>query len=84
MLLDMADDAMKVTIQPALAERIRHAAKAAGQSVDDFVNGLLDFEQIGPTDWDEIDRICDGASETGIPWEEFEPRPRNLGKAPPS
>ncbi|MGZ8369878.1 MAG: hypothetical protein ACXWVH_02355 [Caulobacteraceae bacterium] len=75
----MADGELTVKIEPVLAERLTRAAQAAGESVDAFVNGLLDTEAVGDPDWADIDRICEGAAETGVPWEDFEPRLRGLG-----
>jgi hypothetical protein len=76
----VADDARNVTIEPGSACSLTRAAATAGETVDAFVNGLLESQAFGPTDWAEIDRICDGAAETGIRWEEFEPRLRGLGR----
>jgi len=77
----MADGDLTLKIDQALAERLKAAADAAGESLDDYVRHAL--EVFGAGDWDEIDRICDQtvAEGDGVPFEGLRPWLRSWGKA---
>jgi len=83
----MADGDITLTIDAALAERLKPRAEAAGQSVEDYARQALDqaAEPDGLSEAevayaDEIDRICDEAERTGgAPWEDFKARLLGLG-----
>jgi plasmid stability protein len=76
----MADGGMTLTIDEALAERLKARAEAAGQSVEDFARRLLEEDA---AIWDEVDAICDAtiANGDGVPLEELEPWMRGWGKS---
>jgi plasmid stability protein len=84
----MADGGLTLTIDEALAERLKARAHAAGQSVEDYARQALNqaAEMPGVSEAeaayaDEMDRICDETLRTGgIPWEQFRERLLNLGK----
>lgn len=84
----MADGGLTLTIDEALAERLRARAEAAGQSVEDYARQALDqaaetpgFSEAEIAYADELDRICDETLRTGgIPWEQFRERLLTLGK----
>ncbi len=84
----MADGDTTLTIDAALARRLKVRAQAAGQSFEDYARQALD-QAAEPNDLDEadaayaaeMDRICDETLRTGgIPWEQFRERLLNLGK----
>lgn len=84
----MADGDITLTIDAALAQRLKTRAEAAGQSVEDYARHTLDqaaqSNGLGEADAayaDEMDRICNETLRTGgIPWEQFRGRLLNLGK----
>jgi plasmid stability protein len=84
----MADGETTLTIDAALARRLKVRAEAAGQSFEDYARQALDQAAepngLGEADAiyaDEMDRICDETLRTGgIPWEQFRERLLNLGK----
>jgi plasmid stability protein len=84
----MADGGLTLTIDEALAERLKARAEAAGQSVEDYARQALDhaaeapgFGEAEAAYADEMDRICEETLRTGgIPWEQFRERLLTLGK----
>lgn len=78
----MDDGALTIEIDEALAERLKAAAAAAGESLDDYVRHAL--EVFGAGDWDEIDRICDEteARGDGVALEDLRPWLQGWGKTP--
>jgi predicted transcriptional regulator len=68
----MADGGLTLKIDEELAERLKVAAEAAGESVDDYARHALEAFAEAPADWEEIDRIAEEtvAKGDGIPWEE--------------
>jgi plasmid stability protein len=83
----MADGGMTLTIDEALAERLKARAEAAGQSVEDYARQALDlaaeapgFSEAEAAYADELDRICDEAERTGgVPWEQVRARLLSFG-----
>jgi hypothetical protein len=75
----MADGDITLTIDAALAGRLKRRAEAAGQSVEEFALHLLEEDA---TVWAEVDAICDAvvAGNTGIPLEDLGPWMQGWGK----
>jgi hypothetical protein len=68
----MADGELILTLDAALAERLRARAEAAGQSVEAYALQLL--ENPDTAIWTEVDEICDAAvaEDSGIPLDELD------------
>jgi predicted transcriptional regulator len=68
----MADGGLTLNIDEALAERLKVAAKAAGESIDDYARHALEAFAETPAEWEEIDRIANEAEAKGddVPWED--------------
>lgn len=82
----MADGEITLTIDAALAERLKTVSNGLGKSVDDYVHQLLDaYTGLDPhrkddAYWDEIERICDETErDGGIPLEDIERWMRSWG-----
>lgn len=80
----MADGEMNLRIDEALADRLRAAAAAAGESVDVYARRALEAFSGDMPDWDEVDRIASEAmaAEDGVPFEAVESDIRGLGAKP--
>jgi len=66
----MADGVLIITIDEALAGRLKLAADEAGETVESYARRVLDAAADG-VDWAEIDRICDAAvTHGGMPAEQ--------------
>ena len=68
----MADGGLTLKIDDDLAERLKAAAEAAGESIDSYARHVLEAAADPETDWEEIDRIAEEtvAKGNGIPWED--------------
>lgn len=69
----MADGGLTLTIDEALARRLKARADAAGQSVEEYARQALDAVAQKSPQAEEMDRICaETLRDGGVPWEEFE------------
>ena len=77
----MADGDVTLRIDEALADRLRLAAEAAGQSLEAYARQALEAFS-NADDWDEVDRICDEtiARGDGVPLDEVRPWLKGWGK----
>ena len=62
----MADGELTITIDAALAERLRAAAEAAGESVDVYVRHALETISDDPVDWAEDVRVAEAYDGDGV------------------
>ena len=84
----MADGDIILTIDAALAGRLKPRAEAAGRSIEDYARQALDLaaepQGLAEPDaayWQEIDRICDETErDGGVPWEQVKARLLNFGQ----
>jgi len=83
----MADGDITLTIDAALAERLKAVSDGLGKSLDDYARQLLDaYTGLDPRKhdaayWDDIERICDETErDGGVPWEEVQARLSNFGQ----
>jgi len=83
----MADGEITLTIDAALAERLKAVSDGLGKSLDDYARQLLDaYTGLDPRRqdaayWDDIERICDETErDGGVPWEEVQARLSNFGQ----
>jgi hypothetical protein len=78
----MADGGITLQIDEALAERLKLAAQAAGETVDAFARKALEAWSGDEPDWDEVDRIAMDTvgQDDGIPFGVFEPELRAFGR----
>lgn len=78
----MADGGLTLKIDEALAERLRLAAEAAGESVEAFARRVLEAWSGDAPNWAEVDNIAQATFERddGIPFEVFEPEVRAFGR----
>ena len=83
----MADGDITLTIDAALAQRLKTVSDGLGKSLDEYARQLLDaYTGLDPRKrddayWDELERICDETErDGGVPWEQVQARLSNFGK----
>ncbi|KRA68480.1 hypothetical protein ASD89_16730 [Caulobacter sp. Root656] len=79
----MADGGLTLTIDEALAQRLKARADAAGQSVEEYARQALDAVAQKSPQAEEMDRICaETLRDGGVPWEEFQARLLSTRRSP--
>jgi len=83
----MADGDVTLTIDAALAMRLKAVSDGLGKSLDEYARQLLNaYTGLDPRKhdeayWDELERICDETErDGGVPWEEVQARLSNFGQ----
>jgi len=83
----MADGDLTLTIDAALARRLKIVSDGLGKTVDEYARQLLDaYTGLDPRKhdqsyWDEMQGICDQTERKGgVPWEDVEARLSNFGQ----